>query len=247
MSLEQDIASLTQASDNLTSAIDGKIAAIDERVNTAETQFELWKASFVENINGVEVFKKGRMKEYFLSSYINTGGYTSEGGPDSDFPACAAPQSPYFINLLEFTARSGFGQNGDIFKVEYHQTHRGMGATAGYTEHLIFTGTTWSDSVAGHLEIVETSGAGLSLFTSEPNNEAIETPITTDMRGTKIPLSFRSISQGYDTGTARISLKIDSRYHCGASRAFGAHAFYTSDRGAPPKSIISQTQPAWDQ
>ncbi|MEZ8402653.1 hypothetical protein AB6C66_07265 [Vibrio splendidus] len=246
MSLEQQIASLVDASNNLTGAVNEKVGEIDERVSSAEQQFNAWKANFSESVNGVEVYKQGSLRQYFFRSGLNNGGYISNDGPNSSFPRCSNPQSPYYVNLLEFSPEGGsFGSAGDFFKIEYIQTHRGMGSSESYLEHFKFTGSSSSDSVGGLLEVVATTGNGIGLFISEPNNEEKEIMITKELIGTKIPISFRSIGQGYN-GFARITVKVDSRYHCGAGRAFGADVTYTSNKGRPPANRVSQHKPKWD-
>ncbi|HIF9272832.1 TPA: hypothetical protein ACX6QR_000812 [Photobacterium damselae] len=246
MGLEQQISSLVQASENLTGAVNNKIGEIDKKVKTAEEKYEEWRANFSEMINGIEVYKQGGIRRYFFRSTLDNGGYIESGGPNSEFPVCANPKPPTYINLLEYVASgNSYGYGGDIFKIEYIQTHRGMGAASCYLEHFKFTGNSFSDSVGGLLEIVATTGKGISIFISEPNNEEKEIKITTDMIGTKVPVSFRSIGQGY-IGKARITIKVDTRYHCGAARAFGVDVMYTSPNGMPPTNRISQQKPKWD-
>ncbi|OBU19274.1 hypothetical protein CTM88_19505 [Photobacterium aquimaris] len=247
MSLEQQIGALVKASENLTGAVNGKIGEIDKKVEVAESEFEKWRANFSETINGIEVYKQGGIRRFFFGGTFNNGGYTSTGGPDSNFPTCSSPQAPSFLNILEFVANSGFGSQGDIFKIEYISSHRGMGASDGYTDHFIFTGTSFSDSVAGQVEFKKISASNhIKIFISEPNNEEKEVDITKDMQGSTISVSFRTIGQGYDAGKARVTLKVDTRYHCGAGRAFGVDVTYTSNRGQPCKNRLSMTKPQWD-
>ena len=247
MALEQDIAALVAASDNLTQAVEGKIVEIDSKVHQAENKFDTWMANFSETINGIEVYKQGQIRRFFFGQSLSTGGYTASGGPDTSFPTCNNPQPPYYVNLLEFIANSGFGVSGDIFRIEFIMTHRGMYSSDGYTDHFIFTGTTWNDCVAGELEVKKVARDGaISVFTSEPNTVEKELALTNAMEGTRIPVTFRHIGQGYDTGTARITLKIDTRYHCGSTRAFGADVTYISSRGRPAVTRVSQTKPKWD-
>lgn len=237
---------LVESNRRLNETVENKVGEIDQRVETAEQEFESWKANFSETINGIEVYKQGGIRRYFFRSGLNNGGYTSDGGPDSSFPVCSNPQPPYYVNLLEYDADGwAYGYEGDIFKIEYIQTHRGMGSSEHYLEHFKFTGNSSSDSVGGLVEIVATTGQGISLFISEPNEEEKEIPITKDLIGTKIPVSFRTIGQGKD-GVARVSLKIDTRYHCGAGRAFGVDVTYTSPKGKPPANRVSQIKPKWD-
>ena len=253
MSLEQKVDDVIVASNAQTAAsqalaqdVAGKMAAIDQRVSQKTSELDAWKGEFTEAINGVTVHKQGMLKRYFLRDYLSSGGHASAGdGSDGSFPYCSNPQPPYFLNLLEFLAVDGFGSEGDMFRIEYLQSHRGMGGS--YVDHFIFTGTTWSDSVAGSIEIKGVSDTAISIFISEPDNVAQEIAITADMKGSTIPVAFRTIGKGYDAGAARITLKIDTRHHCGADRAFGADVLYTSNRGRPPVSIKTQSQPVWNQ
>lgn len=246
MTIEQNIAELVQASNNLTGVVDGKMKDIDKQVADKKVLIDQYLSNVVSNINGVDVHKQGRVKTYFIQGDLSNGGYTKDGGPDDSFPACAVPQSATYLNLLEFIAASGFGRGGDMFRVEFMMTHRGMAATAGYTNHIIFTGTSASDSVAGQLELKKIANNGeLSLFISEPNGDK-EVALTHDLEGTTLPVSLRSIGQG-SQGLARVTLKIDTRYHCGAGRSFGANVMYTSDRGRPSVARVTQIQPTWEE
>lgn len=248
MSIEEQLSNAVQATNNLTAAVNNKIGQIDQRMGTAEQQFDSWKANFSENINGLEVYKQGGIRRFFFGQLLSTGGYASGGtGPDSSFPVCSNPQPPYYVNLLEFIANQGFGDYGDMFRVEFIMAHRGMNSSDYYADHFIFTGTTWNDSVSGQLEVKNVAHDGaISVFISEPNNEEHEVALTNAMEGTVIPVSFRSIGQGADSGKARITLKVDTRYHCGSDRAFGADVTYTSNRGRPAAARVSQTKPKWD-
>lgn len=248
MSLETTIASLVTAANNLTTVVSNKMAAIDARLKSAEDAFNNWRANFSETINGLAVYKQGGIRRYFFGGNIGDGGYTLDGGPDSAFPYCLSPQPPYYINLLEFigSTDNGFGNPGDQFKIEFIMAHRGMGSSDGYADHLVFTGTTWSDSVSGQIEVKRVSANGaVSVYVSEPNNPARLVPITKAMEGTTISVSYRGIGQNI-VGSARLSLKIDSRYFCGTGRAYGADVTYTAVNGRPPANRISQTAPKWD-
>ena len=246
MAIEQSIAELVQASNKLTGVVDGKMKDIDKQIADKKVLIDQYLGNVVSNINGVDVHKQGQIKTYFIQGDLNNGGYTKEGGPDDSFPSCAAPQSATYLNLLEFIAASGFGRGGDMFRVEFMMTHRGMAATAGYTNHIVFTGTSSSDSVAGQLELKKiANNVELNLFISEPSGDK-EVALTRDLEGTTLPVSLRAIAQGYD-GIARITLKIDTRYHCGAGRSFGAHVMYTSDKGRPSVARVTQIQPTWEE
>lgn len=244
----QDTAALIESVNNMTDTVAGKMGEIDAKLLSAEQAFNLWKANFSENINGLEVYKQGGMRRFFFGQYLSSGGWTGDGnGPDADFVACSNPQPPYYVNLLEFVSSYGFGGYGDIFRIEFIMSHRGMGSSDGYIDHLVFTGTSWNDSVSGSLEVRKVSHDGaVSVFVSEPNNEEREVALTNSLEGSVIPISFRSIGQGYDSGSARVTLKIDSRYFCGAERAFGADVTYTSNCGRPAAARVSQTKPRWD-
>ena len=247
MTIEQNIAELVQASNNLTGVVDGKMKDIDKQVADKKVLIDQYLSNVVSNINGVDVHKQGRVKTYFIQGDLSNGGYTKDGGPDDSFPTCAVPQSATYLNLLEFVAASGFGRGGDIFRIEFMMTHRGMAAYAGYTNHIIFTGTSSSDSVAGQLELKRIAKNGeLSLFISEPDGDK-EVVVSHDLEGTTLPVSFRRIGQGNDNGIARVTLKIDTRYHCGAPRSFGANVMYTSDNGRPSVARVTQTEPTWEE
>ena len=247
MTIEQNIAELVQASNKLTGVVDGKMKDIDKQVADKKVLIDQYLSNVVSNINGVDVHKQGRVKTYFIQGNLSSGGHTREGGPDDLFPVCAAPKSATYLNLIEFIASGGFGGGGDMFRIELMMTHRGMAGNTGYTNHIIFTGTSSSDSVAGLLEFKKIARDGeLSLFISEPSGDK-EVTFTRDLEGTTLPVSFRRIGQGRDNGIARITLKVDTRYHCGADRSFGANVMYTSDRGRPSVARVTQIQPTWDE
>lgn len=247
MSLETQIAALVAAANNLTGAVNGKVSEIDSELAQALTQFDAWKSNFSTTINGLEVYKQGGIKRFFFGQDLNSGGYLSTGdGPDASFPYCVAPKSPYFINLLEFDGASGsFGASGDIFKADFIMGHRGI-ADGTYYDQLIFKGTSWADSVSGHVEIKNVAQDGaVSLHISEPNNVEKVIAITKAMIGTTIPVNFYAYGQGV-SGKARITVKVDTRYHCGSGRAFSADVSYTSNKAAPAVSRVSQVKPAWN-
>lgn len=248
MSLETIIASLVTASNKLTDAVTGKLSAIDTRVQTAENEFKNWKSNFTETINGLEVYKQGGIKRIFFGQALDSGGYVNGTGPNQDFPACAAPKAPYYVTLLEFDAMANggiFGQSGDIFKGDFVLAHRGI-SNGGYLDSFSLHGTSWADSVSGSLQVknVAVDGA-VSILISEPNNASKEIKITKAMVGTTIPVDFRAFGQNV-TGKARITLKIDTRYHCGADRAFSVDMSYTSSAGRPAASRVTQVAPTWN-
>ncbi|WP_462173839.1 hypothetical protein [Pseudoalteromonas xiamenensis] len=260
--ISERLTRVATAADQLTATVQGQLGKIDKQVEmakaelngalkAAQTQFDTWQNSFVEVINGLSVYKQGERKSFFFKGVLNSGGYQANGqGPDADFPGCAAPQPPYYVNMLEFDVRGKtyFGEWGDFFKVEFLMNHRGMFATDGYTDHLIFTGTSAHDSVAGQLEIRKISqDNALKLFLSQPKEIEQHIPLTNAMEGTIIPVSFRDISQGTGKGIARLTLEVDTRYHCGSSRAVSVHSLYTSNMGKPSENRISLIKPSWEQ
>ncbi|CAH9055088.1 hypothetical protein PSECIP111951_01170 [Pseudoalteromonas holothuriae] len=232
----------------INSTVSAKMAEVDSKVTSAENAFDTWKESLVENINGINVYKEGNVKRFTFATTLGAGGWTGDAdGPDSDYRYCANPQPPYFINMLEFISSSSFGGNGDYFKVEFLMTHRGMFASNGYTDHLIFTGTSAQDSVAGQLEIRKVANdKSVSVFISEPNNPEKEIQLTNELEGTVLPVAFRAIGQGSHKGIARIALKVDTRPHCGSTRAFRVNSEYTSVNGQPSTNRITQEKPHWE-
>jgi hypothetical protein len=261
--MSQRLTDVVVAADNLTQTVQDKIghidaavatksAEVDQLITSAETEFNNWKNSIVETINGIDVTKIGNEKHFSFQRVLQTGGWTHEtDGPDSAYPYCSNPQPPYYINMLEFNPSSSYftyGDYGDYFKIEFMMCHRGMYATEGYTDHLIFTGTSYQDSVACQLEVKKIANdSSLSVFISEPNNLEKEIPLTTAMEGTTLPVSYRSIGQGYNQGVARVSLKVDTRPHCGSTRAISVDTKYTSHLGQPSVNYITQEKPTWEQ
>ncbi|ERY85307.1 hypothetical protein [Pseudomonas aeruginosa] len=249
MSLETTIAALVAAANNLTNAVNGKVSEIDTELATALAQFNTWKANFSTNINGLEVYKQGGIKRFFFGQNLDNGGYLSSGdGPDATFPYCAAPKAPWYINLLEFNGvkdPGAFGTAGDIFKADWIMSHRGI-ANGTYFDQLAFKGTSWADSVSGHVEVKNISQDGmLSLHISAPNTPDKVIPLTKAMMGTVIPVDFWAFGQG-TAGKARISIKVDTRWHCGSGRAFSADVSYTSNLAGPCVARVTQTKPAWN-
>ncbi len=261
--MSQRLTDVAIAADKLTQTVQEQVGIInttltnksqdvDNTVQSAKNSFDSWKNSLVQNINGLNVHKQGNLKRFLFKQFLSSGGYKhGGGGPDIDFPSCANPQPPYYVNLLEFNSTGNsmtFGNAGDFFKIEFIMCHRGMFASEGYTDHLVFTGTSYQDSVAGQLEIKKIAQDGvLSIFTSEPATIEKEIPLTNALEGTTVPVSFRTIGQGYDQGKARITLKIDTRYHCGSTRAISVDTSYTSEQGQPAINRISQDKPTWEQ
>ncbi|MCG9758237.1 hypothetical protein L1D50_03890 [Pseudoalteromonas sp. Isolate6] len=230
----------------------GEITSINNQLEQAEEQFNQWKGQYTQEINGLPVTVNGNEKSFFFRGYLSAGSYSSDAtGPDSDFPRCGTPKPPYYVNMLEFDAsgtNQTFGEIGDWFSIDCVISHRGMIASAGYGNHFIFTGTTSNDCVSGLLEIKKVSQNGaIKLYISEPDFEDQEIAIDKELEGSTIPIFFRRINQGYGKGVARISLKIDTRYHCGASRAIAVSAKYSSDKGQPCVERLTHTQPSWEQ
>ncbi|NOU49489.1 hypothetical protein HG263_02865 [Pseudoalteromonas sp. JBTF-M23] len=235
----------------INSTVSAKMVEVDTKVTSAENAFDTWKESLVENINGINVYKQGNVKRFTFATTLGNGGWTGDAdGPDSDYPYCNNPQPPYYINMLEFlpsVVHSGYGTGGDFFKIEFLMTHRGMFASDGYTDHLIFTGTSFNDSVAGQLEVKKVANdKSVSIFISEPENPEKEILLTNELEGTTIPVLFRAINQGYDNGIARVSLKVDTRQHCGSTRAISVDTHYTSLNGQPSANRITQEKPHWE-
>lgn len=249
MSLETTIAKLVTAANTLTDAVTNKVSAIDAAVASAKSQFDQWRGNFSTTINGLEVYKQGGIKRFFFGDLLDPGQYTPKGdGPDAEFPYCSAPKAPYYVTLIEFDAGANglsFGAYGDIFKADFILAHRGI-SNGTYLDQFSLSGTSWSDSVSGILKVSNISYDGaISILISEPNNMAKEIKLTKAMNGTSIPIDFRAYGQSL-SGKARITLKIDTRYHCGGGRAFSVDMSYTSDAGRPAASRVSQIAPSWN-
>ncbi|ARC91234.1 hypothetical protein B6A42_02440 [Vibrio coralliilyticus] len=217
-----------------------KVASYESRVNQAT-------APLMQVINGRDVYRVGDKHVYGIKHYVADGGYQAGANKDPAFPNVKDPTLPVsYFNLIEFVANSGFGSQSDTFKVEFYQTHRGMNSS-NYVDHFVFTGASVQDSVSGFLEVKKTTEVGgLCLFISQPSGNR-EVRITRDMEGQRIPISLRDIGQGYDRGTARLSLKVDTRYYAGATRAFYLHGEYTSDRGQPPAKLYNKNAVHWSR
>lgn len=249
MSLETTIASLVTAANNLTGAVTNKVAGIDAALAAAKAQFDQWRSNFSTTINGLEVYKQGGIRRYFFSQLLDPGGYTPKAdGPDQAFPYCSGPKAPYYINLIEFDAIENggtYGQFGDIFKADFILSHRGI-SNGSYLDQFSFSGTSFADSVSAILKVSNIANDGaISIFISEPNNMSKEIKLTKAMNGTSIPIDFRAYGQSV-TGKARVTLKIDSRYHCGDGRAFSVDMSYTSNAGRPSVNRVSQVAPSWN-
>ncbi|MEZ7206676.1 hypothetical protein [Pseudoalteromonas sp. DY56-GL79] len=225
----------------------GEITSINNQLEQAEEQFNQWKGQYTQEINGLPVTVNGSEKSFFFRGYLSAGSYSSDAtGPDSDFPRCGTPKPPYYVNMLEFSGNGGFGGQGDYFKLDFIMAHRGMFASPHYADQIQFTGTSYHDCVSGQLEIKKVSRNGaLKLFISEPDNEAQEIEISKDLEGATIPIYFRKIGKGY-SGLARITMKVDTRYHCGATKAVTVSGKYTSSNGQPCADRITHTQPSWE-
>ncbi|RXE99582.1 hypothetical protein [Pseudoalteromonas sp. PS5] len=225
----------------------GEITSINNQLEQAEEQFNQWKGQYTQEINGLPVTINGSEKSFFFKSYLDPGSYDRESaGPDSDFPTCGSPKPPYYVNMLEFSGNGGFGGQGDYFELDFIMAHRGMFASPSYGDHIKFTGTSYHDCVSGHLKIIKVSQDGaMKLFISEPDNEAQEIEISKGLEGATVPIYFRKINKGY-SGLARITMKVDTRYHCGASRAITVSGKYTSSNGKPCADRITHTQPSWE-
>jgi hypothetical protein len=222
--------------------IQGKRIATQDHVK--QSIDTLYKHNIAEKINGVVVSKQGQIKRFFVTNGLSTGGYTKSAGPDKDFPHCANPQSPYYLNLLEFKSGQHYGEPGDYFKIEFLMTHRAMFAKDFYTDHFIITGSSWHDCVSAQVEIKKATGS-VSFYSSYPTEDAKKLKLTRDLEGSTQLIYFHDINQGTDA-TPRVTLEVDSRHHCGAQRHFSADVTYTSSRAQPAKDLITQTAPKWN-
>ncbi|MBQ4836290.1 MULTISPECIES: hypothetical protein [Pseudoalteromonas] len=238
---------------NINSTLDAKKTEVDNKVaqtkSELNTQFTNLKNGIVETVNGVDVYQEGLTKRFAFKSTLNAGGYTAASdGPDPSYRHCAAPQDPYYINLIEFDAESNgshFGHDGDTFNCDFVMSHRGM---ASYVDHLVFSGTSSHDCVSAHIEVKRVMHDGaITLYISEPDAEPREIAITQADVGKTLTVFFRSINKGYGKGRARVTLKVDTRPHCGSTRAFMAKCEYSSDSGRPCLNRITQSAPTWGQ
>ncbi|WP_046005612.1 hypothetical protein [Pseudoalteromonas rubra] len=232
------------------------VAQQSDNINTslqqAKAEFDDWKGSFTEVVNGLLVHKEGRNKRFSFAQVLDNGGYDERGqGPHPDFRACANPKEPYYINLLEFVAGANgwFGNYGDRFRCEFIMSHRGMYSTS---DHIVITGTSFEDCVSGRVEIKNitehTQNGHLALFVSEPNeNREQELNPKIDDYSNSFPFNFRAVNQGFGPGVARITFKVDPKFHCGAYRALSVQCEYSSDRARPSNMRVSHEQPSWNQ
>ncbi|ARC92152.1 hypothetical protein B6A42_08790 [Vibrio coralliilyticus] len=219
----------------------------NSKLGSYQTQLNAATASMMEVINGHNVYRVGNKKVYEIQHTVAYGGYQAGANPDSAFPNAKNPNFPIsYFNLIEFVANQGFGTQSDRFQVDFYQTHRGM-VSAQYVDHFVFTGTSSQDSVSGYLEVkAATEHGGLCLYISQPTGNR-EVAITKDLIGRRIPISLRDIGQGHDNGTARLSIKVDSRYHVGADRHFYLKGEYSSSRGQPPAKLYNSNSVHWSR
>lgn len=228
------------------SAMSGFTRTFDSKLSGYQGQMNLVTKAVMEVINGVNVYHVAGKKMYTIKHTVANGGYKKDANLDPDYPNVADPTiPPTHFNLIEFEAKGGFG-GGDTFRVEFYQTHRAMNYS-GYVEHFVFTGVSGYDSVSGFLEVKKTTGRGdICLFISQPSGDR-EIPITKDMEGQIIPVSLRDIRQGYDSGIARLTLKVDTRHQAGSTRRFCLNGEYTSSRGRPPVSLVNDKPVHWSK
>jgi hypothetical protein len=207
------------------------------------------KSDFCDRQHAVPVYKQGHFKRYFLNGRLETGGHTKDEAlfKDPQYPHCLDPQPPYYINLLEVEAKDNkFGKDGDFFKIEFFMTHRGMGSHKNYTSHLVFTGASAHDSVAGLLEVKKASiYNAIQVHISMEGAEDQQIKIDVANEGETIPVTFADIAK--TNRFARITLEVDSRRHVGATRGFYADVMYSSDQARPAEHYVTQTKPIWNQ
>ncbi|CAK1801105.1 Phage tail protein [Vibrio crassostreae] len=226
-------------------AMNGFTSTFNSKLTGYQGQMNLVTKAVMEVINGVNVYHVAGKKMYTMKHNVANGGYKKGANLDPNFPNVADPTiPPTYFNLIEFVSNSGFGGRGDLFRVEFYQTHHGM--TSPYLDHFVFTGTSSLSSVSGYLEVKKTTAKGICLFISQPSGDR-EIPITKDMEGKVIPISLRDIGQGYDSGIARLTLKVDTRHQAGASRNFCLNGEYTSSRGRPPVSLVNDKPVHWSK
>ncbi|KZN36712.1 hypothetical protein N480_15665 [Pseudoalteromonas luteoviolacea S2607] len=239
--------------DNINSTLNAKSTEVDTKVIQAKsdlnTHFTNLKNGIVETINGVDVYKEGLTKRFSFKSSLNSGGYTAASdGPDSSYRTCANPQPPYYVNLVEFDAQNigdHFGSDGDTFNCDFVMSHRGM---ASYVDHIVINGTSSHDCVSAQIEVKKIMHeTAISIYISEPGEEPREIPITSADVGKTLTVFFRQINKGYGKGRARVTLKVDTRPHCGSGRAFMAKCEYSSVNGRPCADRVTQTAPTWEQ
>lgn len=217
------------------STFNGKLASYQNQMN-------LVTRPIMENINGVDVYKVAGRNVYTIKHIVDHGGYKAGANIDPQFPNCANPLPPTYFNLIEFLG-SRFGHSGETFSVEFYMTHRGM-ASSNYVEHFVFTGSVYSDSVSGFLDVKKSDGH-FSVFISQPSGDR-EIAITSAHEGQRIPISLRDIGQGVGNGIARLTLKMDTRRQAGSTRAFAVKADYDASYTRPPVSLVNDSPVKWD-
>lgn len=229
------------------SAMNGFTSTFNSKLSGYQGQMNLVTKAVMEVVNGTNVYHVAGKKMYTIKRTVANGGYKKGANLDPDYPNVADPTiPPTYFNLIEFADNAGFGGGGDLFRVEFYQTHRGMNHES-YVEHFVFTGTSAHDSVSGYLEVKKTTArGGICLFVSQPSGDR-EIPITKDMEGQIIPISLRDIGQGSSTGIARLTLKVDTRHQAGATRNFCLNGEYTSSRGRPPVSLVNDKPVHWSK
>ncbi|NRF28086.1 hypothetical protein HRJ45_24175 [Vibrio coralliilyticus] len=232
-------------------AFDNKLVDFTGQFNTKlssyQTQLNAATASVVEVINGRNVHRVGDKKVYAIQHLVKDGGYQAGANIDPAFPNVKDPSLPIsYFNLIEFVASDGFGSTTDRFTVDFYQTHRGMNSSV-YVDHFVFTGSSSVDSVSGYLEVKAASEVGgLALFISQPGRDR-EVEITKDLVGKRIPISLRDIGLGVNHGTARLSIKADTRHYAGAPRCFYLRGEYSSSRGQPPAKLYNANSVHWSR
>ncbi|MER2495616.1 hypothetical protein ABS858_05920 [Vibrio neptunius] len=238
------ISTMQAAFDNklvdFTGQFSSKLSSYQAQLNTAT-------ASMVEVINGCNVYRVGDKKVFAIQHSVKDGGFKAGANIDPAFPNVKDPSLPVsYFNLIEFVASDGFGGVTDRFTVDFYQTHRGMNHRD-YVDHFVFTGSSSEDSVSGYLEVkAATEVGGLALFISQPGGDR-EVTITKDLIGKRIPISLRDIGLGYNHGTARLSIKADTRYYAGANRRFFLRGEYSSSRGQPPAKLYNANSVHWSR
>ncbi|MBY7729924.1 hypothetical protein JHW46_06125 [Vibrio splendidus] len=227
------------------SAMSGFTRTFNSKLSGYQGQMNTVTKAVMEVINGVNVYHVAGKKMYTIKHTVANGGYKKGANIDPAYPNVADPTiPPTYFNLIEFAGHST--GSGDLFRVEFYQTHRGMNH-GGYVEHFVFTGSTSHDSVSGYLEVKKTTArGGICLFVSEPKGDR-EIAITKEMEGQIIPISLRDIGQRYDNGVARLTLKVDTRHQAGATRQFCVNGEYTSSKGRPPVSLVNDKPVSWSK
>ncbi|MEZ8382261.1 hypothetical protein AB6C98_00860 [Vibrio splendidus] len=227
------------------SAMSGFTRTFNSKLSGYQGQMNTVTKAVMEVVNGVNVYHVAGKKMYTIKHTVANGGYKKGANIDPAYPNVADPTiPPTYFNLIEFAGHNT--GSGDLFRVEFYQTHRGMNHS-GYVEHFVFTGSSSVDSVSGYLEVKKTTArGGICLFVSEPKGDR-EIAITKEMEGQIIPISLRDIGQRYDNGVARLTLKVDTRHQAGATRQFCVNGEYTSSKGRPPVSLVNDKPVSWSK